>query len=310
MSDDTCVSDSEFLGQFVQHISAVRCLASGTVDEYSGHCARFLRFLSDRGVAVVNSCEQDVEAWLASRINSGVRPNSNRPALNAIRRFLRYLKRNGVIHANPAEYVELPQEQLAIPNFLRETEVARLMGSIPWNSPAFADKRFSCMLSLLYAAGLRVGELVKIRLQDMNLEDRAVFVVGKGGRQGWAPFSESMATMLQEYMIARQEWVTKMGYGTDALFPVRGGKPASACSLRGWLHSWARSIGFSRRIHPHLFRHSYATHLLEHGAELRTVQELLRHKSIISTVRYTHVMVAMRRRAYDRYHPQAQPAAA
>jgi integrase/recombinase XerD len=300
--------DQDHLVRFVNHIRTMRGLSPVTVEVYRGYCKAFLAHLHGRGQSLLTAGRRDVEAFLSDRMAKGtIKPNGNHLPFAAIKQLFRFMRRDGLVSANPTEDIELPRRRRVLPAFLSEGEMEMVISNLPSQEDYFSA-RFRAMFMLLYAAGLRISELVRIRLWEINMESRIVRVTGKRDKERLSPFSEIAADELTRFMGARQSWLVAMGYSSEYLFPTWDGRPLTTGTLRDWMTAWRKSINFNRQITPHMIRHSFATHLINGGADVTVVQKLLGHEDISTTQIYTHVAMGMVQKVYDRSHPQGMRA--
>ncbi len=222
--------------------------------------------------------------------------------LSATRAFYRYLVREGVVTSNPAQHVSTPRLDQKLPTRLEEAEVSRLLEAPDVETPL--GRRDQALLELLYASGVRVGELVQLDRADCDFAQRLLRVLGKGSKERIVPFGEAAADALDAYLVDRRELVRR-GAGTDALFlNARGGR-LTARSVRRLLQRYLREAALRSQVSPHSLRHAFATHLLERGADLRSIQELLGHASLATTQKYTHVSMNKLLEVYEKAHPKA-----
>ena len=222
--------------------------------------------------------------------------------LAAIRTFYRHMVERGEMHSNPAELVSSPKKDAYLPKVLRPAEVAELLDRIPGSTPL--DLRDRALLELAYACGLRAEEVVDLDLASVDFDGEQVRVEGKGGKTRIVPVGESAVRALTRYL-ERARPTLETDRAEPALFLSKSGRRLSTSDVRRRLRTWARHAAAQGAVHPHALRHSFATHLLEGGADLRAIQELLGHSSISTTQVYTRVESARLRAAYARSHPRA-----
>ena len=227
----------------------------------------------------------ELRGFVAS-LYRGCRSVSVARKLSALRSFFRYLVKQGELDRSPVEEVSLPKHPKKIPPFLGIDEAFALV-------EAPRNHRDRAILEMLYGCGLRVGELVKLRLKDLDLEAGWVRVMGKGRKERLVPIGSKAAAALKEYLSERRS------DAGDSLFPL------TARSVQRMVRRYGLKAGLAKPVTPHALRHSYATHILESGADLRGIQELLGHSSLSTTQRYTHVSVKQLMEVYDRAHPKA-----
>lgn len=286
---------SDPLAMFLGYLRAEKHASPHTIRAYRTDLRQFREFLAAAGVSDVTALDaRAVRAWLADLHARGLDPVSTARKLAAVRSWLRFLTRRGVLPSNPAREVRGPRPPRRLVSFLSLDEMDALLAG-----PG-ADARDRAVLELLYATGLRVSELAGLRLEDVDRARRLVQVVGKGGRPRVVPYGAEAARALDAYLAWRGE------EGGPLFRNARGG-PLSARSLRECVRRRARAAGLSRRVTPHTLRHSFATHLLDAGADLRLIQDLLGHRRLSTTQRYTHVGIERLLRVYDAAHPRARP---
>ena len=252
-----------------------------------------------------NPCSVDtlaLRAFLAQLHRKNDARTTMARKLSAARSFFRYLVREGVITSNPAQNVSTPRLDKKLPTRLEEDEVFRLLDSPDKTSPL--GRRDRALLEFLYATGLRVGELVQLNCSDCDFHQNLVRVLGKGGKERIVPFGTPAAEALETYLVDRRHLVC-LGKGTDALFlNARGGRLTTR-SVRRQLQRYIRQAALRVEVSPHTLRHAFATHLLERGADLRSIQELLGHSSLATTQKYTHLSTTKLLEVYEKAHPKA-----
>lgn len=239
-----------------------------------------------------------LRSFLARLHRRGLKKSSAARKLASVRTFFRYLCREGLLKRNPARALLSPRLERRIPVHLEESEVARLL-DVPGDGVAALRAR--AILEFLYATGLRCSELVGLDVHEVDLEARMVRVLGKGKKERIVPFGRRAQKALLSYLSARGHPRLK----TEALFLNTNGGRLTDRSVRKIVMRRVRDVAEGRRISPHTFRHSFATHLLERGADLRAIQELLGHASLSTTQRYTHVDVRHLLETYAKFHPRA-----
>jgi integrase/recombinase XerC len=237
----------------------------------------------------------------------GLDPASQARILSTVRAFYRWLFETRRIAANPACGLRNPKQASRLPAFLTEPESAALL-SFPAPHD-FLTARLACLLELLYAAGLRVSELTGLDLQDLLMEQRTLRVLGKGRKERLVPFHEKARTVLEAYLGFRREFLAAHSLPpTGALFVNQRGGRLTPTSVRTFLAKALDQAAVAARVSPHALRHSFATHLLNHGMDLRAIQELLGHASLSTTQRYTHLDLEQLARTYEAAHPRARKA--
>jgi len=314
------------LDGFLLYIRTVRGLAGNTVKAYSGDLGDFLAYLEGSGVVGPEAATHlTVRRYLGRLRAAGLSSRSVARKLAAIRSFFRYLCREGVLEDNPVAAIRGPRLGRRLPRQLFDKEVERLLG--PQGSPQAAaagsalEQRDAAVLELLYATGARVGEVADLDVDDVDFAAECVTLRGKGGRERVVPFGSCARLALKLYLQkGRRELLAGAGRGAPStarrgtaqrqrrpLFVNRRGGRLSARGLRRVVSQWSsRRLPMERRISPHTLRHSFATHLLDKGAEIRLVQELLGHASLSTTQIYTHVSQERLRAVYHNAHPRAR----
>ncbi len=303
----------DLVRRFLEHIAHERVLSPHTVRAYEGDLRAFVSFLSgvwfETPPEAIDPRSVDalaVRSFLAARHREGVGRKSQGRALSALRTFFAFLCREGVLERDPAAGIRTPKVERRLPRHLRPGEIENLLEAPEGDAPL--ARRDRAMLELLYATGLRVGELVSLNWPDLDLGDRLLRVVGKGGKERMAPFGRPAAEALRLWL---DSWPGVRGEGRseDEGEPIflnhRGGR-LSARSVRRRLDHHVQKAAVAAGVHPHTLRHSFATHLLEGGADLRTIQELLGHSSLATTQKYTHLDLDRLLSVYRDSHPRAR----
>lgn len=267
---------------FTSYLVVERNCPNTTIRAYCTDLDQLAEFLGDKPAKDVTM--SDMRAWL-EHLHASYSPSSIGRKLACARTYFRFGKREGWAHENPAKELDLPRRDQVLPKVLTEREVDSLLSQV-------TKPRDRAMLEVMYAGGLRVAELVGLNLEHVNLDDAHIRVFGKGGRERLCPIGQAAIQSLQIYLADR-------GNEPGALFLNYKGDRLSDRSVRKMLEK----LGLGAT--PHTLRHSYATHLLDNGADLRSVQDLLGHKSIASTQVYTHVSAARKQAVYTQCHPRA-----
>jgi integrase/recombinase XerD len=292
--------------QFLDHLRVERELSVATLAAYGHDLTAFSRFACNRDLAVVASVRTiDILEYLSALTENALSARSQARALVALRQFFRFLKAERLSAVDPTEDVDLPRFGRPLPTFLTVAEVDLLLAAPDRRSDRGA--RDGAMLETLYATGLRVSELVKLRLPDVNLEAGYLITVGKGGKQRLVPLGESAVAALRSYNEGVRPHFLRPGRlaNVDSVFLTRLGRRMTRQAFWKILGAYARAAGIRKEISPHKLRHSFATHLVERGADLRAVQAMLGHADIGTTEIYTHLSRAHLRSVYDKFHPRA-----
>ncbi|MDX1432661.1 MAG: site-specific tyrosine recombinase XerD [Gammaproteobacteria bacterium] len=292
-------ADRRLIESFVDSAWMERGLAENTLAAYRADLARFAAWLAARERGLLAATRADVLAFLAGL--AAAPPRSNARRLSTLRRFYRHQLRQGTLGVDPCARIDTPRLGRALPGALSERDVERLLAA-----PAVASAeglRDRAMLELLYATGLRVSELVGLEVAQVNRRQGVVRIVGKGGKERLVPMGESALDWLERYLSDGRPAL--LGTRTDAgLFPSRRSRHVTRQAFWHAIRRHARAAGIERPISPHTLRHAFATHLLNHGADLRVVQLLLGHSDISTTQIYTHVARARLKELHGQHHPR------
>lgn len=289
------------LDAFLRHLDRERNASPHTIRAYATDLSQFLDHLREELGRLPQPREVDhllIRAFLARLHRAGLKRASAARKLAGLRTFFRYLCREGLLERNPARALIAPRGERRIPPHLEEREVKALLD---FPAEGFQRLRARAILELLYATGVRCAELVGLDLAEIDLDSRMIRVLGKGKKERVVPFGGRAQDALRAYLPARMGIHPR----TDAVFVnARGGRLTDR-SIRSAMRKRLKEIALARRISPHTLRHSFATHLLERGADLRAIQELLGHASLSTTQRYTHVNAKLLLEIYKRTHPRA-----
>ncbi|MEE8209241.1 MAG: site-specific tyrosine recombinase XerD [bacterium] len=293
----------ELIDQYIHYLVVERNLAKNTVEGYMRDVARFLEAEKVSTVQDMLVVDRGTIVLYLSRLQAqGLSSRSLSRHLVSIRQFFRYLVDEKLRVDNPAEEIESPRLDKGLPRFLHEEEVRRLLEQPDPATPE--GLRDLAMLELLYATGLRVSELVSVTLNDINLDRNFVRTMGKGKKERIVPLGDYASEAVRNYLEEGRGALLR-GRSSPYCFVSRRARPLSRQAFWKRLKTYARQAGLSRDVSPHHLRHSFATHLLERGADLRALQEMLGHANVATTEIYTHVLREKVRTLYDRYHPRA-----
>jgi site-specific recombinase XerD len=269
---------------------------------YGVDADQFASWAGAQGLAPADITPRTVRAYVAGLSEAGVAPSTSARKLAALRALFSSQREHGRIAHSPAELVSTPRRGSALPKVMKASEVARLLERIPAQGPL--EVRDRAMLELAYACGLRAQELADLEVADVDLDGEQLRVEGKGGKTRYVPAGESALEWVRRYLDGARPQL-QGGGGVPALFLSKSGRALSTSDVSRRLALWCRRAGLPLAYSPHTLRHSFATHLLDGGADLRAIQELLGHSSVSSTQLYTRVESARLRRAYSRSHPRA-----
>jgi integrase/recombinase XerC len=302
---DSALSDPVIA--FVRHLGVERGLSKHTQRAYLGDLRNLMAFERDRGISDLSEVGlADLRSWLAAQSEHGAARSTLARRAASARAFLRWATRTGVIPADPSLRLVAPRPVKALPGVLRQDEVsdALELAAVAADDQDALHLRDRAMLELLYATGVRVGELVGLDIDDVSLGPNLVRVMGKGAKERTVPFGLPAATALQGWLQLGRGQVVTAGSG-PALFLGRRGGRVDPRQVRSAVHQVMRHLPDIPDVGPHGLRHSAATHLLEGGADLRAVQEMLGHASLATTQIYTHVSAERLKRSYQQAHPRA-----
>ncbi len=288
--------------QYLAFLIIEKGLSQKTVAAYSADLVRFGRFLEKNGIATVGDIDAgQILAYLIHLRKRGLRPRSRARHLISLRGFFKYLANEKIIDTNPTLQVDLPKTGLHLPNVLTVSDVEALIDAPDRQKPE--GLRDAAMLELLYGAGLRVSELIGLEMAAINLEAGFVRVFGKGSKERVVPVGRVAVRVIQDYLDHARPLLLKHR-SSAFLFVTRRGGPMTRQSFWNLIGRYGRLANLNKKITPHSLRHSFATHLLEGGADLRAVQMMLGHADIATTQIYTHVAHRQLVAAHKKYHPR------
>ena len=294
-------SYEKILLKYRQYLKLERSLSENTVEAYLTDLDKLLAYLTLEGIDITDVTLQDLENFSAGLHDIGIHPRSQARILSGIRSFFRFLTLDDYIRQDPSELLESPQIGRHLPDVLTVEEIDALIGAIDQTTPE--GQRNRTILETLYSCGLRVSELCNLKLSDLYLNEGFIKVEGKGSKQRLVPISPRAINELKNYFVERGNAKIKPEY-EDFVFISRFGKNISRIMVFHIIKELADRIGLKKSISPHTFRHSFATHLLEGGANLRAIQAMLGHESIGTTEIYTHIDRNMLRQEIIEHHPR------
>lgn len=287
--------------RYRQYLKLEKSLSENTVEAYLADLDKLLTYLSDEGIDFMDVTLDDLESFSAGLRDIGIHPRSQARILSGIRSFYHFLVMEDYIRQDPTELLESPQIGRYLPDVMTVGEIDRLIGAIDRTSRE--GQRNRAILETLYSCGLRVSELCNLKLSDLYLKEGFVKVEGKGSKQRLVPVSSRAVNELENYFPDRNSGFVKPGY-EDYVFISRFGKNISRIMVFHIIKELAEKAGLNKNISPHTFRHSFATHLLEGGANLRAIQCMLGHESIGTTEIYTHIDRNRLREEIIGHHPR------
>jgi len=296
----------DLLARYITYLLAERNASRYTVRNYQREIDEFAGFAGTQGVVAWDKVDVPLlRRWLVWLSTQGFARRSITRRVTELRSFYRFLVREGIVEANPVVGLSTPKLPRLLPQYLNEQEAALLLKAPDLST--LQGLRDRAILELLYGAGLRVGELVGLDLGSLDLAQSQVRVLGKGNKERVALMGEMARRALRSYLTEGRPHLLPRhsGPAPSALFLNRSGGRLSVVSVTKILHSCAKAAGIEKRVTPHMLRHSFATHMLDRGADLRAVQELLGHENLVTTQIYTHVSQSQLRDAYLHAHPRA-----
>ena len=291
----------DILSKYKVYLRLEKSLSDNTVSAYLADISKLFQFLKDEQIHPLDVTLDNLETFSANLRDLGIQPRSQARILSGIRSFYHYLILEDYLQADPSELLESPQIGLHLPEILTLEEIDTLIESIDLSTNE--GQRNRTILETLYSCGLRVSELCNLKLSDLYLEEGFIKVEGKGSKQRLIPISPRAIRELQLYFLDRNQISIKKDY-EDYVFISKRGKNISRITVFHIIKTLAEAIGMKKTISPHTFRHSFATHLLEGGANLRAIQCMLGHESIGTTEIYTHIDKNRLRSEIIEHHPR------
>ncbi len=296
MNDSAALID-----RFADHLWMERGLSRNTLAAYRSDLRLFATWLKERGRDPLEAEGADLRAWLATRLEAGGSARASARMLSSLRQFYQFAHREGLIEADPSALIDMPRLGRPLPKTLGEAEVEALL-----EAPRVAvaeECRDKAMIELLYATGLRVSELISLRLADIDRRQGLARVIGKGGKERLVPIGEEALHWLERFIAGKRQELLR-GRAVDALFPTRRGGAMTRQAFWYRLKKYAARAGIRQSLSPHTLRHAFATHLVDHGADLRVVQLLLGHSDLSTTQIYTHVARQRLLALHRAHHPR------
>lgn len=285
---------------YLRSLTLERGLSANTAESYGVDIGHLMCWLEMRGLELTDVRQEHLHELLCDLGEMGLAPASLSRFISGIRGFFRYLKIRGVIERDPSELIEMPKRGRKLPDVLSLDEIDAMIAAIDWDKDEAL--RNNAIIETLYGSGLRVSELCGLRISRLSLDDGFVLVEGKGSKQRLAPLSPVAVDLIREYLDKRAGGPIKPG-NSDILFLNRRGAALTRVMVFYIIRDLAATAGITRKVSPHTLRHSFATHLLEGGANLRAIQEMLGHESIATTEIYLHMDRSILRRELLTHHP-------
>ncbi len=295
------MNTQQAIKQFLVHLRDERNLSPNTIASYRRDLARVLEFVAEYGCQQWSEVSTDMVRALAARAHrQGLSGRSVQRLLAALRSLYRFLQREGLAQVNPADGVRAPKSEKRLPKVLDVDEIGQLL-ALPGNDPL--TRRDRAILELFYSSGLRLSELAGLRWGDLDLAAGTVRVTGKGRKTRQVPVGRKAKAALDDW---QRVWGQLAKAGADTVFVSQRGGALSVRAIQARVEHWSKRQGIWKKVHPHMLRHSFASHLLESSGELRAVQELLGHADISTTQVYTHLDFQHLAAVYDQAHPRAK----
>ncbi|MDH6356311.1 site-specific tyrosine recombinase XerD [Parabacteroides sp. PF5-9] len=291
----------DIISKYHTYLRLEKSLSPNTLDAYMTDLDKLLRFVASENRPILEITYQDLQQFVAQLRDIGIHPRSQARIISGIKSFYRFLLLDGYTDKDPTELLETPKIGFKLPEVLTENEINKILDSIDLSLPE--GQRNRAMLEVLYSCGLRVSELTGLRYMDVYFDEGFVRVEGKGGKQRLVPISETAIREIKNYLYDRNLVAVKKGH-EDILFLSRRGTGLSRIMVFHIIKQQAEMAGIHKNVSPHTFRHSFATHLLEGGANLRAIQEMLGHDNITTTEIYTHINREFLRKEILEHHPR------
>lgn len=280
-----------------------KSLSANSVDAYLSDLDKLLRFTESEGVSVAEVTYENLQQFVAQLRDIGIHPRSQARIISGVKSFYRFLQLDDYITIDPTELLESPKIGLKLPEVLTVNEINSILDTIDLSLAE--GQRNRAMLEVLYSCGLRVSELTTLRYSDVYFDEGFIRVEGKGSKQRLVPISDTAIKEIKNYLYDRNSIQVKKGF-EDTLFLSRRGTALSRIMVFHIIKQQTEMAGIKKNVSPHTFRHSFATHLLEGGANLRAIQEMLGHEKITTTEIYTHIDREFLRREILEHHPRSK----
>ncbi|MEH6990710.1 tyrosine recombinase XerC [Cytobacillus firmus] len=300
MSENVNVS----LKLFIEYLQIEKNYSQYTIEHYQHDISEFFMFMSEQAISDLTKVEyQDVRIYLTNLFERKMSRKSVARKISSLRSFFKFLLREEIVTENPFALVSIPKAQKKLPEFFYEEEMKQLFDACESSTPL--GQRNKALLELLYATGIRVSECSQIRLKDLDMHLSTVLVRGKGSKERYVPFGSFAQDAIDTYINHGRKELLANGNVQENLFLNARGGPLTARGIRTILDRIIEKSSLTGKIHPHILRHTFATHLMANGADMRTVQELLGHAFLSSTQVYTHVTNEYLKKTYMAHHPRA-----
>lgn len=292
----------ELLNRFINYITYEKRFSAHTIRAYNDDLSSFLNYHSinsDSGILATNS--KDIRYWILHLANSNNSPRSYKRKLSSVKAFYKFLHREGEIKINPSDSVIVPKHQNSLPEFFSSTETINLFDVVVFGND-FEGARDKLILNIFYSTGIRLSELVNLRLKDIDFSLQHISVTGKRNKQRNIPISKSLVEEIKDYINLLNK---EFNFKPDFLFPTNKGNPPYARFIQRLVKKYLSQVTSSEKTNPHKLRHTFATHMLNNGADLNAVKELLGHANLAATEVYTHNTYEKLKSVYKQAHPRA-----
>lgn len=295
------IAKDDVIKKYKNYLLLEKSLSANSIDAYMEDLAKLSGFMANEGLKVEDIALDHLQQFIAQLYDLGISARSVARIISGIKSFFSYLELDGYIQNNPTELLDTPKIGLKLPTVLSLEEIELLLSVIDLSTKE--GQRNRAILEVLYGCGLRISELTKLRFSDLFFDEGFIKVEGKGSKQRLVPISHTAINEIQKYLIYRSQIEVKKGY-ENALFLSNRGTPISRIMVFHFIKQYAMEVGIKKTISPHTFRHSFATHLLEGGANIRAIQLMLGHEKITTTEIYTHMDREYLRQEIIEHHPR------
>lgn len=290
----------DFIREYLTYCRVEKGLAGNSVESYAHDLGRLGHWADKNGIELLSITRQDLREWLIDLAGEKLSENSKRRLISAVRGFYKFLMFDGHIKHNPAEDLVAPQKGVYLPRFLNRSEIELLLAAP--DTSIEVGLRDRAILELMYASGLRVSEAANVRINDIDLDGGIITTTGKGSKTRRVPVGASAIEWVKSYLILRRK---RENIEMNNLFISAAGKPIDRQTIYMSIVQYAKTCGFEG-VSPHTLRHSFATHMVQNNADIRSVQQMLGHADISTTQIYTHITSQQLRTNYERFHPRSK----
>jgi len=291
--------DRDLVREYLSYCRVEKGLSANSIDSYQNDLEKLRIWAEKNDLELLNLMRQDLREWLIDLGGQQLAENSKRRLISAVRGFYKFLMFDGHVTANPAEDLVSPQKGVYLPRFLNQTEIEQLL--LTPDTSTETGLRDRALLELMYACGLRVSEAANVKIYDIDLDAGILTTTGKGSKTRRVPVGASAVEWIRSYLVQRRK---KENIEIDRLFVTSAGRPINRQGIHALIAEYADKCGLEG-VSPHTIRHSFATHLVQNNADIRSVQQMLGHADISTTQIYTHITSTQLKRNYDRFHPRA-----